>query len=189
MRDLGDRRPVGEADAPGGETPRPNSRCVRPLQVAVDDTLLPLGEASGVGGIGEHLLHRTVDLRAGDDRRHSAHLREQGRVPGQVQRPPGLVAHTLADGLPAWTVTVDVAVLQLQAGAFRGLGDEPDLDLAGPLRISLDLPLRADVPAEDDPIRWLVGEDARPTALAAVNPAVVDVPTSTRLEDSLGDLH
>ena len=62
-----------------------------------------------------------------------------------------------------------------------------DLDLAGVVRVGLDLPLRADVPAEHHPVRRLVGEDPRPAALAAVGAAVVDVAADPRLEHGLGD--
>src|SRR5207249_10580008 len=62
------------------------------------------------------------------------------------------------DGLPAGAVPVDVAVLQLHPGTLRGLGDEPDLDLTGVVWVGLDLPLRADIPAEHHTVRWLVGQ-------------------------------
>src|SRR5256886_11727879 len=107
----------------------------------------------------------------------SAALGEQGGVAGQVQRPSLVVGDAVADGLPAGAVPVEVAVLQLHPGAVRGLGDERDLDLAGELRVGLDLPLRADVPAEHDPVGWFVGQDPRPAALAAVHGPVVDRPT------------
>jgi hypothetical protein len=58
----------------------------------------------------------------------------------------------------------------------------------GSLGIGLDLPLRADVPAEHDTVRRLVGKDARPPALAAVDPSVVDVAADARLEHRLGDV-
>ena len=34
--------------------------------------------------------------------------------------------------------------------------------------VGLDLPVRADVPAEHEPVRGFVGQDGRPRALAAV---------------------
>jgi len=49
----------------------------------------------------------------------SVALGEQGGVPGQVQRPSGVVGDAVADGLPAGAVPVDVAVLQLDPGALR----------------------------------------------------------------------
>src|ERR1700735_3834634 len=123
---------------------------------------------------------------------------EQGGVPGQVERPSLVAVDAVADRLPAGTVPVEVAVLQLDPGAVRSLGHEPDLDLAGQLRVGLDLPLRADVPAEHHPDRdpagqrraglalplradvraehhpgwWLVGQDPGPPAFAAVHGAV-----------------
>jgi len=82
-----------------------------------------------------------------------------------------------------------MTMFELQAGAPRGLGDKQHLDLAGVVRVSFDPPFRADVPAEHDPIRWLVGEDARPPAFGAIDCAVVDVPADPRLEHGLGNLY
>src|ERR1700729_471206 len=112
---------------------------------------------------------------------------EQGGVPGQVERPSLVAVDAVADRLPAGTVPVEGAVLQLDPGAVRSLGHEPDLDLAGQLRVGLDLPLRADVPAEYHAGWWLVGQDPRPPAFAAVDGAVVDVPADAGLEDCLAD--
>src|ERR1700733_8660637 len=94
---------------------------------------------------------------------------EQGGVPGQVERPSLVVIDAVADRLPARTVPVEVAVLQFDPGPVRPLGHEPDLDLAGQLRVGLDLPLRADVPAEYHPGWRLVGQDPRPPAFAALD--------------------
>src|SRR5262249_34451138 len=60
-------------------------------------------------------------------------------------------------------------------------------DLAGLLEIGLDLPPGADVPAEDDPGRRLVGEHARPPAFAPIHAPVVDVAAHTPLEHRLRD--
>jgi hypothetical protein len=84
-------------------------------------------------------------------------------------------------------VPVEVAVLELHPGALRGLGDEADLDLAGVVRVRLDLPLRVDVPAEHDPVRRFAFQDAGPPALAAVDSPVVDVTAGLGLEHGLGD--
>src|SRR3954451_18464906 len=116
----------------------------------------------------------------------SASCGEQGGVPVQVERPSGVVGDSVTDGLPAVAVPVEVAVLELDAGALRGLGDELHLDLAGVVRIRLDLPLRADVPAEHDAGGRFVGEDGRPPALAAVGAAVGDVAAELRVEHGLG---
>src|ERR1035437_9677015 len=113
---------------------------------------------------------------------------EQGGVPGQVERPSLVAVDAVADRLPAGTVPAEVAVLQFDPGAVRSLGHEPDLDLAGQLRVGLDLPVRADVPAEYHAGWGLVGQDPRPPALAAVDGAVVDVPAGVGLEHCLGDL-
>src|ERR1700735_4760323 len=112
---------------------------------------------------------------------------EQGGVPGQVERPSLVAVDAVADRLPAGTVPVEVAVFQLDPGAVRSLGHETDLDLAGQFRVGLDLPLRADVPAEYHAVWWLVGQDPRPPALTAVYGAVVDMPAAVGLEDCLGD--
>jgi len=50
------------------------------------------------------------------------------------------VTDAIADRLAPGAVPVDVAVLELDPSALLGLGDEPDLDLAGVVRFSLDLP-------------------------------------------------
>src|SRR5262245_62854455 len=51
--------------------------------------------------------------------------------------------------LPALTVTVEIAVLELDTRPVGTLGDEANLDLAGAFRIGLDLPLWADVRSEE----------------------------------------
>src|SRR5450755_1013038 len=112
---------------------------------------------------------------------------DQGGVPGQVERPSLVAVDAVADRLPSGTVPVEVAVLQFDPGAVRSLGHEPDLDLAGQLRVGFDLPLRADIPAEYQAGWWFVGQDPRPPALAAVDGAVVDVPADAGFEDCLGD--
>src|SRR5215471_2715950 len=112
-------------------------------------------------------------------------LSDQGGVTGEVQRPSAVGADALADRLPAGAVPVEVAVLQLNAGAVRALGDEAHLHLAGQVRVVLDLPLRADIPAEHDPVRRLVGQHPGPPALAAVHRAVVNMPARPGLEHRL----
>src|ERR1035441_10179879 len=112
---------------------------------------------------------------------------EQGGAPGQVERPSLAAVDAVAARLPAGTVPAEVAVLQFDPGAVRSLGHEPDLDLAGQLRVGLDLPLRADVPAEYHAIWWLVGQDPRPPAFAAVDTAGVYGPAGVGLEDCLAD--
>jgi len=87
----------------------------------------------------------------------------------------------------SFAVAVEVAVLELDARSLRPLRDEADLDLARLREISLELPPRADVPGEDDPLGWLVGDDACPLVLAAVDAPVVDVTADLRLEHSFGD--
>ena len=79
-------------------------------------------------------------------------------------------------------------MLELQARPFRRLGDEADLDLAGVVLVRLELPLGADVPAEDDPFGWFVREDTGPPAFASIGGAVVDVTTDLRLEPGFADL-
>src|SRR5215217_2585589 len=89
---------------------------------------------------------------------------------------------SVADGLPAGAVSIDIAVLELDPGALRGFGDEPHLDLAGVVRVGDQLPVRPDVPAENHAVIRFVGQDARPAALAAVLGDVDDVPADPRLE-------
>jgi hypothetical protein len=79
-------------------------------------------------------------------------------------------------------MTVEVTVFQLDSGAIGCLGDEPDLGLAGFSRVGHDLPLRADVPTEDDPVWWIKGENTRPTTLTSVLAAVEDVAADERFE-------
>src|SRR3954451_6909796 len=94
--------------------------------------------------------------RRSDRRRSSRRLLSSGRdllgEPIQVERPALIAAHALALLLPAVAVAVEVAVLELDASAIRRLGDEAHLDLAGLVGIGLDLPLRTDVPAEQNPV-------------------------------------
>ena len=52
-------------------------------------------------------------------------------VAGEVERPAVVVGDAVAHTFPAGAVTFEVAVLELDAGAVGGLGDEADLDLAG----------------------------------------------------------
>src|SRR5215212_11928772 len=106
----------------------------------------------------------------------------------EVERPAALAVDALANALPPFAMTVEVAMLELDTRAVRALRDEAHLDLAGLVRVGLDLPLRADVPAEDDAVGRLVREHPRPAALAAVDAAVVDVSADARLEDRLGDV-
>src|SRR5215207_9038398 len=103
----------------------------------------------------------------------------------QVERPAALGVDRAALALPALAVAVEVAVLEFDTCALRGLGDEANLHLARLLEVGLDLPLRGDVPAEHDPVRRLIGEHARPLALAAVDAAVVDAPTRASLKHRL----
>src|SRR5258708_33409317 len=80
-------------------------------------------------------------------------------------------------------------MLELDPRAVWRLGDESHIDLAGFLKSGLDLPLRADVPADQDSVRRLVREHPSPVALAAVDASVVDVAPLAQLEDRLGDIH
>src|SRR5918996_2215661 len=109
-------------------------------------------------------------------------------TPLQVERPAALGADGIALALPTLAVAVEVAVPELHARAFAGLGDEADLHLAGFFAIPLDLPMRGDVPADYDPVRRLVGEDACPTALAPIHAPVINMTAHARLEHRLGNL-
>src|SRR5207237_2629115 len=67
-------------------------------------------------------------------------------------------ADCVAHLLPALAVAVEVAVLELDARSARDFGHEAHLDLAGALRIGLELPLQADVPADDEAVGRFVHE-------------------------------
>src|SRR4051794_26976481 len=83
---------------------------------------------------------------------------DQFGVALQVQRPAVARADAVARAFPAGAMAVEVAMLELDPRPLGRLGDEADLDLAGLVRIGLDLPPRADVPAEHETIRRLEGE-------------------------------
>src|SRR5689334_15939202 len=97
-------------------------------------------------------------------------------------------AHRVAHRLPSRAVTLDVAMLELDARAIGANRGEAHLDLAALVVIGLELPLNADIPADHKALRWLIGEHPRPTAHAAVHAAVVDVTADPRLEHHLGQL-
>src|SRR6185437_594289 len=126
--------------------------------------------------------------RAGGRPREALRLREELAVAAQVERPALAAGDAVADMLPALPVAVEAAMLELDPGALGRLGDEAHLPLARLLRIALELPLRADQPAHEQAVRRLVGEDARETALAAVDAAVVQVAADPWLEHGLGDV-
>src|SRR5262245_46255892 len=71
----------------------------------------------------------------------------------QVERPTIVAADGVAFRLPALTMPVEIAVLELDTRPLGALGDEANLDLAGALGIGLDLPPRADIPADHHAIR------------------------------------
>ena len=55
------------------------------------------------------------------------------------------------------------------------------------LEVGLELPVGAYVPADQEPVRWLVGQHTRPAALAPIHAAVIQVAAHARLEHGLGD--
>src|ERR1700733_6853493 len=81
-----------------------------------------------------------------------------------------------------------VAVFGFEARPARALFDETHFDFAGVALVRLKLPLWADIPAEDNPIWGLVGENTGPSALGSVCRSVVDVTSDFRLELRLGDV-
>src|SRR5262249_59721425 len=103
-----------------------------------------------------------------------AHGGEAVGVALEVQRPALVAGNALADAFPAVAVAVEAAVLDLYPGALRGFGGEADLPFAGLHEVGLDPPVRADVPAEQDAVRRVVGKHAGPSAFAAVDAAVVE---------------
>src|ERR1700704_2158405 len=92
--------------------------------------------------------------------------------PAQAEHPPIGAPDGVAQLLPPLRVTLQVAVLKLDAGPAGGFGHEAHFHLAGLPGICLDLPLGADVPADHDAGGWLIGQHARPMTLAAVDAAV-----------------
>src|ERR1700733_14412432 len=112
---------------------------------------------------GSRRLTSTVDIGTSDL------LGKQGGEALQVQRPALVAVHAFSDPLPSLAVAVQVAVFELDPGALGPLGDETDLDLARLLRVGLDLPPRADIPADDHAVGRVVDQDPGPTALAAVD--------------------
>src|SRR4051812_30945401 len=82
-------------------------------------------------------------------------------IPLEVQRPTLIAGNSVALAFPAFAVALQIAVLDLDAGAVSRLGGEAHFPLAGPGRICLDLPLRADVPTQEHSVWRLVGQHAR----------------------------
>jgi hypothetical protein len=99
-------------------------------------------------------------------------LLKQSCITFKIERPTSLAINALANAFPAFAMAVEVAVLEFDPGPLRRFGYEPNLYLARPCRVGLDLPTSIDVPANDDTIRRLVGQNASPTALAAIDSAV-----------------
>src|SRR4029453_4437676 len=91
---------------------------------------------------------------------------EQRRVTVQVKRPAGLVVDSVPHGLPAGAVPIEVAVLELDAGALRSFREESHLTSARQIWVALNLPTRADVPAENDPVWRFEHENPCPSAFA-----------------------
>src|ERR1700737_2246422 len=133
-------------------------------------------------------LAGAADLDGRDPRLSSARLGDDSGVLVQVERPALVAVDAFANPFPAFAVAVEVAVLDLDPGPFGSLGHEPYLPLADLGRVGLDLPVRADVPTEHHTAGRLVHQDVRPTALAAVDAAVIKVPADTGFEHGLGDL-
>src|SRR5215831_14562287 len=113
---------------------------------------------------------------------------QQGGKPVEVERPALVAAETIAQTLPALGVPLEIAVFEIHSGPIRCLGGEPHIDFTCPRQVGLELPVRADVPAEHDSVRWFVGEHPREAAFAAVDAAVVKMPANPRLEHRLSDL-
>src|SRR4051794_6293705 len=101
-------------------------------------------------------------------------------VPGEVQRPAGVAVNSVAHRLPAGAVPIETAVLELEPCPIGALGHKPDLDLTGVVGVALDLPGRADEPAEHHSVGRLEGEHPSPAALAPVLADVVDVSAHVR---------
>src|SRR5687768_9718312 len=78
---------------------------------------------------------------------HSSAVGERG-VPVEVERPPVGGLEAAPESLPAVTVAIEVAVLKDDASVIVVEGGERDLDLAGSVGISLELPVGRDPPGE-----------------------------------------
>src|SRR5262249_32042878 len=79
-----------------------------------------------------------------------------------------------------------MAMLELDSCAVGTVCGEANFDLARVVWVLLQLPGGPNVPAEHDPGRWFVDEDAGPTALGAVLGPIDDVATHLWLEHGLG---
>jgi hypothetical protein len=91
----------------------------------------------------------------------------------------------LAAVLRAGNAGANTAADHVEVIDLARLGGEPHLDLARlVVGIGLDPPAGVDVPAEDDPVRRLVGEHAGPSGTRCLDVAVVVVAALARLEHS-----
>jgi hypothetical protein len=122
---------VCSSDAPRRETAIPDLGSTGILHLTADDAFLPLREATRVCGIGEHRFGRAIDLDADRDRRHLATSGHDVGVPLQVEGPSSITVDSVVERFPTRSMAIEVTVLELEARPFRGLRDEPDLDLAG----------------------------------------------------------
>src|SRR5680860_814427 len=107
----------------------------------------------------------------------------------QVHGPAVVVLQRGSGLLPALAVALKVPVLQLDAGMRRAGLDEQHLDLAGVGRVAFQLPLRADVPGDQQTLGRLEGQNPSPAALAAVDADVVHAATCAGLQHRPGDVH
>jgi hypothetical protein len=95
-------------------------------------------------------------------------------------QPPGEVKIPAISAARA--VGLELAVLQVDPRA-RAVGHEEDLDFR--LDCWVELPLRADLPGEHQPLRRLPQENAAPIAFTAVDAALQPTAPDPRLEDRL----
>src|SRR4051794_9550896 len=70
-------------------------------------------------------------------------------VAAEVEAPALRGGDAVTGAFPALAVAVEMAVLELHAGALLVLRGEPHLDLAALVGVGFDLPVGRDVPAED----------------------------------------
>jgi hypothetical protein len=112
---------------------------------------------------------------------------DEGCIAGQVKRPSLIAFHGASDGFPRGAMTLETSVLEFNASAFRCLFVKPHLDLASHVQVSLECPLRADIPTEDNANRRLVDEDARSPTFGTIDGSVEDVTSHPRLEYGLRD--
>src|SRR5919201_6289659 len=100
----------------------------------------------------------------------------------EESRPAALGRDRLPDLLGALAHPVEPPVLELDARRALAGRREGDLDLARLRGVGIELPIRVQLPREDDPLRRLVLEDPSPIAFGSVRRALEPAPARPRLD-------